>query len=328
MAMPSSIPPPPEAEQERGLGALLRVVSNEPEEPVTGVRVVRPDPDLVEEVLALAKKMGDSVGDQIGDVLNRTKSRNWMVGRLRRSGLWTDDAIRDAIDHERKNHRRTISDELCARPVQLSSRRPLKFLEANTWPVWGPRVEQLGALVVYPMTVLELTRRAAQRMGWEDENWVKQTVAAAEYANELWYDRAFQHWHRTERRIILANPKKKTMTERVSRHLPVALDDKDRAELVNRLRAIDDETAALEAEFEEFKTAQRAKLRQREDARERVLNAMKTGREVQLVECESRFDYAARQVTTVRKDTGEVVESREMTTEELQTIIPEVAASS
>lgn len=324
MAMPSSIPPA--ASGGTGLGELLRLVAVPEAEPVTAVRSVANDDDLAEEVVALAKKMGDSVHDQIGDVLRRTKSRNWMVGRLRRSGLWSDEQIRAEIERQRKLYRPTISDELGHRDVQLTSRRPLRFLEASSWPAWGPRVDQIGALVVYPMTIHELTRRAEISLRWT-ENHVKQTVAAAEDAGELWYDLAFQHWHRTPERIVMSDPKKKTKTVRVQRHLPVELKGEDRAALTDRLRAASDEWDALMAELEEFKKSQRAKLQQAEDRRERIIEAITTGREVQLVECEERWAYEQREVTTVRKDTGAIVDRREMTQDELQLRIPESASA-
>jgi hypothetical protein len=326
MAMPSSYPPPPFLDDEaQPPGWTDADIFSAPS---TAVRLLEPAPlRLADRVLALAEQMADSVHCGIGDVLRRTKSRNWMLGRLRReiAGKHSDEEIRDAILALSRAHRPTISDELGPRPVELTSRRPPKFLEPSAWPAWGPRVEQLGTLVVFPMTIAELTRRAEIRLGWRDENYVKQATAAAEDANEIWYDRAFQHWHRTAERILMMDPKKKTKTVRVQRHLSVTLKAEDRAVLTDRLQAVDDEREALSAELEEFKRVQRAKLTAAEERRERVIDAMKTGRETQLVECEERWAYEQREVVTVRKDTGEVVERREMTTEELQLRMPEAS---
>lgn len=322
MAMPSEIPPP---------------FDDEPQPPgwTDADIFARPSLTLVEErspmrlmdhVLALTQQMAESVGDQLGDVLRRTKSRNWMLGQLRKrtNGRHSDDEIRDAIAALARQHRPTITDELAHREVELTSRRPLIFLEASSWPAWGPRVEQLGSLVVYPMTMLELTTRAHVRLGWTD-NHVKQTTAAAEDANELWYDRAFQFWNRTAERTVMTDSKKKTQVKRVQRHLPVELKAEDQNALKDRLRAASEEWDALMAELEEFKRAQKAKLQQVEQRRERVIDAITSGRETQLVECEERWAYEQREVVTVRKDTGEVVERREMTSDELQLRMPEAS---
>jgi hypothetical protein len=322
MAMPSEIPPPFD-EEPQPPGWTDADIFGRPA--LTLVQEIEPL-RLMDHVLALTQQMAESVGDQLGDVLRRTKSRNWMLGQLRKrtNGRHSDDEIRDAIAALARQHRPTITDELAHREVELTSRRPLIFLEASSWPAWGPRVEQLGSLVVYPMTMLELTTRAHVRLGWTD-NHVKQTTAAAEDANELWYDRAFSHWHRTPERTLMTDPKKKTQVKRTQRHLPVVLKEEDRAALVDRIRASNEEWDALMTELVEFKKAQRAKLEAAEARREQAIKAMTSGRETQLVECEERWDYGQRQVVTLRKDTGEVVDTREMTADELQLRMPEAS---
>jgi hypothetical protein len=137
--------------------------------------------------------MADSVGDGPGDVLRRTKSRNWAVGRMRALGRWSDDEIRDAWERLRRQHRPTISDELAPRPVELRCRRPLKFLEPAHHPVWGERGEQLASLLNgTPVSTAELFARAGAPgpvgLGW-NENHVKQTLAAAEGALLFWHRR-------------------------------------------------------------------------------------------------------------------------------------------
>jgi hypothetical protein len=126
----------------------------------------------------------------------------------------------------------------------------------------------------------------------------------------------------------MADPKKKTLTKRTQRHLPVELKADDQEALKQRIRDIDAEREALEGELTNETKRLRAAIKGRLDAREGVIEALKTGREVQLVDCEERFAYEQREVVTVRKDTGAVVERREMRPDELQTTIPETASAS
>lgn len=321
MAMPSTLPPPPDGAPRGWTDAEIFGL------PSPAAVPAEPEPlRLWDHALALAKQMADSVSCGVGDVLHRTKSRNWMLGQLRRKlgAKHSDEEIRDCIIALGRVYRRTSPEAQAARAVDLTARRSPKGLEPSAFPCWAPRVEQLGSLVVYPMTILELSRRAEIALGWS-ENHVKQTTAAAEDANEIWYDRAFTLWHRTAERIVMSDPKKKTQVKRVQRHLPVELKPEDRQVLVDRIRAANEEWDALMAELAEFKKAQRAKLDAAEARREVAIKAMTSGRETQLVECEERWAYEQQQVVTVRKDTGEVVERREMTSEELQLKMPEAS---
>lgn len=282
-----------------------------------------PKPDLAEQVWALAERMAKSVGCGVGDVLRRTKSRNWMLGRIRKlASGYTDEQVRQAIAGLSLRHRPTSPEEQEAKRQEAADRRPLEGLEPCNFPIWTKRAERLGVCVVYPMDMEEVLRRSAARLRWA-RNFTIQTVAAAEDLGEVWYDGRF--WQRTAERIIVANSKSKT--KRVTRHLPVTLKPEDHAELVQRLRTIDDERDALEAELVEQKKVLGQRIRDRETAREKVVEALKTGRETHLVECEERWSYDLRQVTVVRKDSGEIVEAREMTAQELQLQLPETASA-
>lgn len=277
-------------------------------------------PPLVEQVRELAARMAKSVGCGVGDVLRRTKSRNWMLGQLRRlCEGHDDDEIRDCIVELAKEIRPTKPGE---QPVKLTNRRPIAGLEPSAWPIWGGRTELIGAVVVYPMEMGELIRRSKYALGWE-RNFTIQSTTAAEDAGELWWDGIY--WQRTKERIIVANSKMKV--KRVVRNLPVALKEADRNALAQRILDIDSERAAVAAELEEAKKTGKAKLDQLAQARERTVQAMATGRETQGVTCEERHDYASRTVITVRKDTGTVVETREMTDDERQMPIPGTAPS-
>jgi hypothetical protein len=295
------------------MGAVMAVASVIPPPPNA--------PPLVEQIRELAERMAKSVGCGVGDVLRRTKSRNWMLGQIRKlrpNGL-DDDEVRDCIVELAKTNRPTPVGE---QVVKLTNRRPIGGLEPSDWPCWSGRAESLGAQIVYPMDIAEVIRRSQRALGWS-KNFTIQSTAAAEDVGELWWDGIY--WQRTKERIIVQNTKAKV--KRVVRHLPVELRDVDKAELINRLNAIDDERKALEAELFEQKSTLTAKLKDRATARERVIDSLRTGRETQLVTCEERYDYSSRTVTTVRKDTGAVVETREMNASELQLALPETQAS-
>lgn len=126
----------------------------------------------------------------------------------------------------------------------------------------------------------------------------------------------------------MATKNGKIDTKRVTRSLVVVLKPEDQTELRERARLIDQERESLEEELAEQTRALRARIRERHEAREKVVQAMITGKEKRPVDCEERWDYVRHQVTVVRKDTGEVVESpRPMTNEEMQLRLPSTEAS-
>jgi hypothetical protein len=277
-------------------------------------------PSLADKVRALAERMAKSVGCNVGDVLRRTKSRNWMLGQIRRlTEGHDDDEIREAILGLSKVHRPTPPGE---QPVKLTNRQPTSGLEPSEWPIWGGRTELISATLVYPMDMDELLRRSKKALGWA-RNFTIQSTAAAEDAGELWWDGIY--WQRTKERLIVANKNGKIV--RVQRRLPVEINDADRQELIRRLNDIEAEKKAATVELDEATKNLKAKLKALDASRERVIDAMRTGRETQSVTCEDRFDYSSGTVTTVRKDTGAVVETREMREDERQTTIPGTAAS-
>jgi hypothetical protein len=150
-------------------------------------------------VLAVAQQMAQSVGDQLGDVLRRDKSKSWLFGAVRKraGGRHGDSEIHDAIAALARQHKPAISDELGARAVSLSSRRQSVFHEPSDFPAWGPRVEQLaGLLNGEPVEVPALFELTRTRLGWENPNWTKNVLAAAENAGALHYHRRSSRWAR------------------------------------------------------------------------------------------------------------------------------------
>jgi hypothetical protein len=284
------------------------------------------EPSLDVVVFMLADTMASSIHEGIGDVVRRKKSCSWILGRVRllKRG-WSDDEIREAIAKLAKRHHRTEPLESLG---EIRPRRQQPWLEdskveGSLAPVWVTRAESLGAIVSHPMTMAELLRRSASRLSWQ-RNWTIQATSAAEDHGELWYDPSFGFWQRTPERTLMANSKGKTM--RVQRYLPVLVKPEDEAELKKRVLSLDTEAAALEAALAEEKRRVAAKVKAIIEERERTIRALATGSEVRQVDCEERWSYDTRTVTTVRKDTGEVVGvPREMTAEELQLRMPEGA---
>lgn len=285
------------------------------------ILIEQPEVDLAELVRLLAERMAASVGCEIGNVLARTKSRSWMLGKLRRvCPQYSDDHIRSTIAALSRVHRPPALPDVPV--VEEAPRRALFGLEPSTFPIWLERATTLGGIIVYPMRMDELIRRSEARLKW-GRNLTIQATSAAEDHGEAYYDGNF--WLRTPERILMATAK--TKTKRVSRRLPVQLRPEDQAELTKRIADIDAEKESLEAELAEQTRTLKGRIKERIEARERAIESLKTGREVQVVECEERWQYDARSVTTVRKDTGAVVESREMTPEELQLSLGEATPS-
>ena len=312
MAMPSELPPAPAPPP------AVRLV----EAPAQALLPAECLP-LAEAAVALATQMSKSVKCGIGDVFRRVKSRNWMVGQLgpKFPGFGAED-IHDVLDELRKLHRPTSPDQLQEIRSSLTNRRPQKGLEASAFPVWPARAEQLALLVTHPMTMAELEMRGRDRYRWT-ENFTTQVVAAAEDADWVWWDRYSLYWQRLPERLVMADKAKKVKTVRVQRRLPVELGPGDRDALGGRIKDIDAEIEGIEDEIRGL----RARIRDREQAREGVIAAVKNGRELRTVECDERWDYAQKRVVTVRIDTGAEVASREMTQDELQVPMPEAAAS-
>src|SRR3982750_3470640 len=84
----------------------------------------KPAASLIEQVRELASSMAESVKCTLPDVLRRTKSRSWMLGRLRKlcEGR-TDEEIRVAIVALAQQHRPTAQDEMLER-LHVHTREP------------------------------------------------------------------------------------------------------------------------------------------------------------------------------------------------------------
>jgi hypothetical protein len=278
--------------------------------PLDDATDLAPTPDNVARALAI--RMAASIGDPVSDVVKRKKSQSWMIGQLRKAFPGhPDEHLRAAIDGLRRQ-KWTREDAETTRDLD---RPPTRYHEPKSWPCWTERAERLGDSVPHPLTVVELIARTGRLHRW-GRNLTIQSLAFAEDLGELWYDGTF--WRRTRERIIMVDTKSKVKTKRVTRKLAVTLDPAQKAALVDRITSIRTEKQALEAELAEVQSTIRARIREREAALERTLESLSTGVAVEDVTCEERHSFEDGTVTVVRKDSGTVVEKREMTTEERQ----------
>jgi hypothetical protein len=123
----------------------------------------------------------------------------------------------------------------------------------------------------------------------------------------------------------MGNSKKKNDQIKVtitSMRLPVKLNDDELLargrQLVENMR----KTAAAEEAREVENKKRKSEIELLEEVTARLGGSISSGSEEREVECELRKDYVHGNVTTVRSDTGEVVDERTMTADERQECMP------
>lgn len=105
---------------------------------------------------------------------------------------------------------------------------------------------------------------------------------------------------------------------RTTQRLPVQLTDE---ELLDRSTALVDniqKTAALEEEKKSVDADFKGKIKARAEVSRKLTEIISNRTEDREVECEVKKDFERGTVTTVRMDTGEVVETRPITADERQ----------
>ena len=106
-----------------------------------------------------------------------------------------------------------------------------------------------------------------------------------------------------------------------SMRLPVKLNDDDLLargrQLVENMR----KTAASEEAREVENKKRKSEIELLEEVTARISSTISSGSEEREVECELRKDYVHGSVTTVRSDTGEVVDERTMSADERQDVM-------
>ena len=110
----------------------------------------------------------------------------------------------------------------------------------------------------------------------------------------------------------------KVITKQVREFLKCELSINEVATAANDLARLLDDKTAIEEELQSIKASFKAKL-EKCDADIRMKQRFVRDKfEYRQVECDIRYDQGKSNVITVRKDTGEVTETRDMTQEEKQ----------
>ena len=101
-------------------------------------------------------------------------------------------------------------------------------------------------------------------------------------------------------------------------HLPCELGEKDRAEAADRLAKALEQAESLALERKSVTGDFKSRLGALNERIHRLMVNVKNGVEMRSIDCELRLNYTKLTVMLVRKDTGEMVEERPMTSEEKQ----------
>jgi len=105
---------------------------------------------------------------------------------------------------------------------------------------------------------------------------------------------------------------------KTTKRLPVKLSDDELLERGKQLVESMRKTAVAEAEREADNKKRKGDIALMEEVTSRLASIIRDGQEDREVECELRKDFEHSSVTTVRTDTGEIVDTRVMDNEERQ----------
>jgi hypothetical protein len=108
----------------------------------------------------------------------------------------------------------------------------------------------------------------------------------------------------------------------ITKRLPVKLDDDVLLERGHQLVENMRKTATAEDEREKENKRRKSDIDLLEGVTSKLCAIISTGYEEREVDCEVRRDFKHGKVTTIRTDTGEVVDERTMTAEERQEMMP------
>lgn len=104
----------------------------------------------------------------------------------------------------------------------------------------------------------------------------------------------------------------------VSKELKCLLTDKEKIERGYELAELDKTERKIEAELNSFKAHHENRIAKIHTRRNVLVEAVAEGYEWRAVVCEILHDVAERKVLVIRKDTGEIAQSRAMNSDELQ----------
>jgi len=101
-------------------------------------------------------------------------------------------------------------------------------------------------------------------------------------------------------------------------HLPCELGEKDKAEAADRLAKALEQAESFALEHKSVTGGFKSRTGALNEQIHRLMVNVRDGVEMRSIDCELRLNYTKLTATLVRKDTGEVVEERPMTSEEKQ----------
>ena len=116
------------------------------------------------------------------------------------------------------------------------------------------------------------------------------------------------------------NDKPIIATSTEDRQLRVPLTEKELLEAGQKLADALQTLVTLDNELQSFKEQIKGKVAEAEGKSSRFGSLVRQKYEYRPVTCEIARDYTAKMLTVVRTDTGEIVEERPMTRDELQTL--------
>ena len=147
--------------------------------------VMAPRKNPREFLLKVVEKAAKNTGSSIADVFRRTKSQNYLFGRLRKEfPLAAEDELRELITSARWE----AADDPDAHKVFEKPRRPpSRGREPMESEKWDGRLRDLRAVMMDdPLTTDELLERARRELGWS-ANFFISVIAAAENRGVLVY---------------------------------------------------------------------------------------------------------------------------------------------
>lgn len=147
--------------------------------------VMAPRKDPREFLLKVVEKAAKNTGSSIADVFRRTKSQNYLFGRLRKEFPFAaEDELRELITSARWK----AADDPAAHKVFEKTRRPpSRGREPMESEKWDTRLRDLRSVMMDdPLTTDELLERAKRELGWS-ANFFISVIAAAENRGALVY---------------------------------------------------------------------------------------------------------------------------------------------
>lgn len=112
------------------------------------------------------------------------------------------------------------------------------------------------------------------------------------------------------------------MRDKFDQEFRIKLTTKEKQEIAQRLAACITEKRGAEAELKDVTARAKARVAEAEGRLNDLSDKLHSGHEYREVPCWEEEDLKEKRINSLRGDTGEVFESREMTAKERQHILP------